>query len=111
MESTVCFHGQYPVSVLFCFAVPAALVAGGAVWWAAQPQRSVAGRVLALVAAVGAHLALLVLAGQHVPVLERIAPEAYCFGQPGAVHYLGLVLPVVAALSAVVLGRGRRAVR
>ena len=39
---------------------------------------------------------LLLAGGQHVPVIGSFTSNLYCFGVPGVVHFVSLLLPPVA---------------
>ena len=102
-------HTTWSVTALWLLAVPIALIAGGVVAWSYRTRRRVVRVPVAIGIAVVLQALLLVAGGQHIPVLEWVAPATYCFGSPGALHILALGLPAMAVVGAIVVGLRWRA--
>jgi hypothetical protein len=53
-----------------------------------------------IIFAVVASIPLLIFGGQHFDFVNQFTPTSYCFGEPGIVNGLALVLPAVAVMFA-----------
>lgn len=89
-------HTTWSVTVLWLLAGPITLMAGGVVAWSYRTRRGNVRVPVALGIASVLQLVLLVAGGQHIPVLEWVAPHSYCFGNPGVSHVAALALPTLA---------------
>jgi hypothetical protein len=98
-------HTTWSVTVLWIFAVPIALVAGCVVAWSYRTRCGNVRVPVALGIAVVLQLVLLVAGGQHIPVLEWVAPHSYCFGNPGVSQVAALALPTVAVGATIWAGK------
>ena len=55
-------------------------------------------RSLGIGAALCSSAFLVLLAGEHVPLVAAIAPRRFCFGDIGVLHILSFALPLATAL-------------
>jgi hypothetical protein len=62
-------------------------------------------KAISIVFTVVIQVSLLVLAGQHIPILENVALNGYCFGEPSLLYYFLLVLPLLAVPTSIVFAK------